>query len=110
MIINNKYLNSKPKYELPNDVKVGLYDAYYKKEPNFVPNVCINRWGTVGIRDYKDTSVQVCIKTNDIGLIKYLESYNWGAKFSRGNSIVKAGKCNKWQVEKLISEYYANIK
>ena len=110
MIINDKYLNSKSVYELPEGVQVEEYRRGGNREPLFTPDVCINARGTVGLKNYKETAFQLCITSTDKGLLKYLEGYNWGAKFSRVNSIVGVGKCNKWQVEKIISEYYANIK
>ena len=110
MIINNKYLNSKPVYGIPEGVKIEEYRSYYKREPSFIPDICINKRGTVGVRSYKETAMQVCIKTSDSMLLKYLKEYDWCGVFNRGSSIVGASKCTKCDVEKIISEYYSGIK
>ena len=110
MIINNKYLNSKPVYEIPEGVQIEEYRRGGNREPSFIPDICINARGTVGVRSYKETAMQVCIKTSDSNLISYLKEYDWSGVFDRGNSIVGCGRCSKWQVEKIISDYYANIK
>ena len=51
MIINDKYLNSKPVYESPEGVQIGMYkkecNAHGVILPTFIPDVCINRCGTL---------------------------------------------------------------
>ena len=115
MIINNKYLNSKPVYDIPEDVQVGIYRRGGSKvielTPGFEPNICINAWGTIRVKEYKETAFQICVKTPDDGLLNYLKEYDWWLlNSSTFGNLHKISGCAKWQIEKIISEYYANIK
>ena len=107
MIINDKYLNSKPTYNIPEGVQVGRYDSYFKIEPSFVPDISINRWGVVGIRGYKETAAQICVKSNDSNLISYLKEYDWCSLVKQDSGTTPV--FNKWHVEKIISEYYRGV-
>ena len=108
MIINDKYLNSRPKYDIPEGVQIGRYDSYFKIEPSFVPDISIKRWGVgVGVRGYKETAAQICVKSNDSNLISYLKEYDWCSLVKQDSGITPS--LNKWQVEKIISEYYEGV-
>lgn len=81
---NRLELNKKPKYELPDEVEVGLY-VRHKKEPPFKPDICITNYA----RNIKiDTVVgrtveQIWIKTNNKELLEFIYSFNW-------NSVIKS--------------------
>lgn len=76
---NRLMLNKKPKYELPDDVLVGLY-VRHKKEPSFKPNVCITNYArNIKIDTVGRTVEQIWIKTNNKELLEFIYSFNWNS-------------------------------
>ena len=98
-------INSKPIYELPEGVQIEDYREYYGRDVSFIPDICINKWGKVGIQPYKQSNGQVCIKSTDKKLLDYLKRFDWSAnKMSIG-----ANSCNMSDVKKIISDYYKGV-
>lgn len=77
---NRLCLNKKPVYELPGDVMIGQYTRRNKKEdvvPNFEPDICISAFGTIGIREAKQTVTQIWVKSNNKELIEFIRNFRF---------------------------------
>ena len=60
---------------------IKFYNGY---DLDFIPDVCINIFGD--IEDYKKSSKQICIKTDNKELVEFVRSYNW-KEVSKGQAI-----------------------
>ena len=110
---NRLKLNKKPKYELPDEVVIELYE-YQKKDlsrnkvPNFEPDVCINIFGCLGVKEAKATAGQYWIKTDNKDLIEFIKRYNFEKLVK--NKITNAYTLPLWQFKKIILEEFYNKK
>lgn len=109
MIINNKYLNSKPTYNIPEGVDVVLYVVSDKMKRGLSFN---NHNLSIGCKYPYNVSVskhpthlQVLVRSGDNKLLSYLKEYNY-LKY-RGKDVVgRSGDICTNDVKKIISEYY----
>ena len=77
---NRLELNKKPKYELPDEVKIGWYRRYYNMIPFDNPDLCIGGFGKGCLgRVYapKSVAMEIWIKTNNKELIEFIKGYNF---------------------------------
>ena len=100
---NRLELNKKKVYELPDEVVVGLYDRGYYC-PDFEPNICISSFGTIGVREPKQTVTQIWVKTDNQELIEFIRNF----RFS--NVIKRAGKTYRMSINQfkkiILEEFY----
>lgn len=100
---NRLELNKKPRYELPDEITVGLYDRGYHC-PDFEPDICISAFGTIGIREAKQTVTQIWVKSNNKELIEFIRNFRFL------NVIKKAGTTYRMSINQfkkiILEEYY----
>lgn len=105
---NRLCLNSRPIYELPNEIEIGLYMKQRGRsliEPNFEPDICINAFGSRCVAEKKSFMHQIWIKTSNDKLIRFVKEY----KFNKINSLTK-DNLPLWKVKKIILEEFYNKK
>lgn len=106
---NRLELNKKPVYELPDEVIIELYE-YQKKDlsrnkiPNFEPDVCLNIFGCLGVKEAKATAGQYWIKSSNNELIDFIRKYNFEKLVK--NKITNAYTLPLWQLKKIILEEF----
>ena len=108
---NRLCLNKRPKYELPNEVIIGFYNKRNNKPsiiPDFKPDICINSWGVIGIKEKKTTSRQYWIKTDNKKLIYFIESYNFDDIYKK--KITNSGELPLWKFKKILLEEFYGVK
>lgn len=100
---NRLELNKKPRYELPDEVLVGLYMNKYQKV-NFEPDVCLCVWGvSVGkLSKPREYAKQIWVKTDNEELINFIKRYNWNKEAHK----MTAPNLNMWRFKKIILEEY----
>ena len=99
-------LNKRPKYELPDEVKIGLYMKQRGRsliEPDFEPDICINAFGNRCIAEKKSFMHQIWVKTDNKQLVNFVEGYG----FNTINSLTK-DNLPMWKVKKIILEEFYN--
>lgn len=101
---NRLKLNKKPRYELPDEVLVGEYRKYYNKVPLFSPDIIISSRGKVGISNIKETDRQIWIKSSNLELISFLNSYNY-KNISKG---ISTNNLYIQDIKKIILEEFYN--
>lgn len=101
---NRLCLNKKPKYELPDEVIIGLYDRGYYC-PKFEPDICISAFGTIGIREPKQTVTQIWVKSENKELIEFIKNFKF-----MDNAIKKTGKAYRMSINQfkkiILKEFY----
>lgn len=110
---NRLGLNKKPKYELPNEVLIELYEYQRKdlsrnKIPNFEPDVCINIFGCLGVKKAKETVGQYWVKSDNKELVDFIKKYDFEKLVK--NKITNAYTLPLWQFKKIILEEFYGIK
>ena len=112
MIINDKYLNSKPVYEIPEGVDIKLVKRGSTEYSDLDCDVCINAWGVVGVCEAGSKSIEYRIKVEDVLLLRYLNNYNWLSLFSwydKGTPYRRSPFLYKYNISKVISDYYKGL-
>lgn len=110
---NRLCLNKKPKYELPDEVIVELYE-YQKKDlsrnkiPDFKPDICINIFGCLGVKEAKATAGQYWIKSSNKELIDFIRNYDFEKLVK--NKITNAYTLPLWQFKKILLEEFYGVK
>lgn len=101
---NRLCLNKRPTYELPDEVVIGLYDRGYYC-PDFEPDVCISAFGTIGIREPKQTVTQIWVKSENKELIEFIKNFKF-----MDNVIKRTGKTYRMSINQLkkilLEEFY----
>jgi hypothetical protein len=110
---NRLCLNKKPVYELPGEVLIELYEYQVKdlsrnKIPDFEPDICINIFGCLGVKEPRTTAGQYWIKSNNKELLKFIENYDFEKLVK--NKITNAYTLPLWQLKKIILEEFYNKK
>lgn len=103
---NRLCLNKRPVYELPDEVLVGEYRRGVKM-PNFEPNICINTWGDVRVKNPEETVIQLWIKTENKELLEFIKVFNFE---DRVNRIGNAYRISKNNFKKIILEEFYGVK
>ena len=106
---NRLNLNKKKVYELPDEVVVGFYNKFNKKPsivPNFKPDICLNSWGGLVIKQAKSTTRQYWIKTNNKNLIDFIKNYDW----NKVADDVTTPFLPFWKFKKIILEEFYGVK
>lgn len=103
---NRLELNKRVKYELPNEVLVGLYDRGYAK-PNFKPDLCISAFGTIGIREPEKTVTQIWVKSDNEELIDFIKSFDFSSVIKK---IGNAYRLSINTFKKIILEEFYEVK
>lgn len=105
---NRLKLNKRPTYELPGDVLIGKTSK--DKIPSFEPNICLNYYGRLKIREKLKTTYQIWIKTNDTNLINFIKSYDWEKKIKKTKEGSNMYKLSVWKFKKIILEEFYEVK
>ena len=111
MIINNKYLNSKPVYELPFNTKVCLYvlSGSMLRGGGFKEDISISCKPPFTVREVKHpTYLQVLVRSDDVSLLAYLRGYDYNAYKDASAITVRSG-LYVLDVKKIISDYYMGL-
>ena len=76
---NRLCLNKKIRYELPDEVLIGVYEKRNPPRrdiiPDFSPDICLNVWGKIGeIEEKYKTKTQIWIKSKNKELLEFIEN------------------------------------
>ena len=103
---NRLCLNKRKIYNLPDEVVVGLYDRGYYC-PDFEPDICISAFGTIGIREQKQTVTQIWVKSENKELIEFIKNFKF-----MDNTIKKTGKAYRMSINQfkkiILEEFYGD--
>ena len=107
---NRLCLNKRPTYKLPDNVMVGNYDWRRNKPtiPNFEPDICINIFGCLGVKEPRATAGQYWIKSNNKELLRFIENYDFEKLVK--NKITNAYTLPLWQLKKILLEEFYGVK
>lgn len=108
---NRLELNKKPVYELPDEIKIEVYEKRNPPrktiKPSFNPDICLNVWGRIGeIEDKYKTKTQIWIKTENAELINFIKNYKF--KDYKKNFIAPVLSINDFK--KIILEEFYGVK
>lgn len=108
---NRLYLNKKPKYELPDEVLIGVYEKRNPPRrdivPDFNPDICLNVWGKIGeIEEKYATKNQIWIKSKNKELLEFIENKDF--KDSKNYFIAPVLSANAFK--KIILEEFYGVK
>ena len=107
---NRLCLNKKPVYELPDDIKVQIYQSSEKVKrlniaPNFEPDICLKLWGnSIKVEEKYKSNCQIWIKTDNKDLINFIKEYKIIKRAVSTQSI------NVYHIKKIILEEFYGVK
>ena len=106
---NRLELNKRPTYELPGEVLIDTYSRNKNgdKIPSFNPDLCITSYGSIKIKEKKETFEQIWIKTDNVELLNYIKTTDFEKKIGRTTN---AYRLHLWRFKKIILEEFYGVK